>query len=405
MHIEVCNFQSIEHVTLNVEGFTALVGRSNIGKSALVRAVKTALTNEVGTSFIRHDRATCARLQKAAKSCKCLASVHVRSEGFDLLWEKSDTVNRYVFNGTTYDKPGQGLPDFLADAGLAPVKIGDDLKSIQFADQFYPIFLLNETGPTVAEALTDVARLDKISLAMKSADKVKRDAVATKKVREKDVLTLEAHLSRYTGLDLACAQVDSTERTLALLDVQAKKVAGLSTFIGKSKALVASVTALVGVSKIKTPSPEEMTEAWEDLNAQVTFERELVRRAAAYRSLIGADKLPTPGSIEPLGEALSSLRKLHGWGARLLSLKGVFDRLTPVEAIRVPPALNVTDLRERLKQMAAFQSRLAASVTSIQTLAEEVSKVDLELAAVEAERQAMGVCPTCTQPLGTHSHA
>ena len=32
IEVEVRNFQSIEHISLKVEGFTALVGRSNIGK-------------------------------------------------------------------------------------------------------------------------------------------------------------------------------------------------------------------------------------------------------------------------------------------------------------------------------------------------------------------------------------
>ena len=44
LDVEIRNFQSIDHVHLRVEGFTALVGRSNIGKSAVVRAVKAALT-------------------------------------------------------------------------------------------------------------------------------------------------------------------------------------------------------------------------------------------------------------------------------------------------------------------------------------------------------------------------
>ncbi len=405
MDIEVCNFQSIENVKLKVEGFTALVGRSNIGKSALVRAVKTALTNEAGTAFIRHERSTCARMQKGAKTCKCQSSVHVRTEGFDLLWEKSDTVNRYIFNGTTYDKPGHGLPDFLADAGLAPVKIGDDLKSIQFADQFYPIFLLNESGPSVAEALTDVARLDKISLAMKSADKVKRDAVATKKVREKDVLSLDEKLSQYVGLDLACARVDATERSLATLDAKTKSLETLESYLGRSKVLSAGIMALLGISKVKVPSLDEVQAAWEDLSECLRFERELTRRATAYKALLGADKLPTPISIDPLGESLARLKQLNAWEGKLRSLHAVFERLSPVAETSLPQAVDTSKAQAKLTKVIAFQARLKACETSIATLEADLVKVTAEEAAVEAERQAIGICPTCSQPVGSHAHA
>ena len=63
--VEVRNFQSVEHAVFRIEGFTALVGRSNIGKSALVRAVKAALTGATGTDFVRHG-GLCARRLKDA---------------------------------------------------------------------------------------------------------------------------------------------------------------------------------------------------------------------------------------------------------------------------------------------------------------------------------------------------
>src|SRR5277367_3768831 len=153
--VEVTNFQSIEHAKFVIEGYTALVGRSNIGKSAIVRAVKAALTGASGTSFVRHGP-NCARRLKDAKKCQCKATVRIKREGFDLLWEKGDSDNRYTFNGQVNDSVGQGTPTFL-QAGFAPIKIGDDKELLQVADQFDPIFLLNKTGGAVADVLSDVA--------------------------------------------------------------------------------------------------------------------------------------------------------------------------------------------------------------------------------------------------------
>ena len=65
--VEIRNFQSIEKATIKIDGFTVVVGRSNIGKSALVRAVKAALTGAPVSSFVRHSSG-CLRKTKAAKT-------------------------------------------------------------------------------------------------------------------------------------------------------------------------------------------------------------------------------------------------------------------------------------------------------------------------------------------------
>src|SRR5580700_10412737 len=110
--VEIRNFQSIEHISIRIDGFTALVGKSDIGKRAIVRAVRAALTGATGTSFVRHGVA-CHRRIRGSKTCECYCSVHMSTEGFDLTWEKGDKRNLYVFNGQDYGVPNRGTPDFL----------------------------------------------------------------------------------------------------------------------------------------------------------------------------------------------------------------------------------------------------------------------------------------------------
>lgn len=405
MLIEVCNFQSIEHLSLTVEGFTALVGRSNIGKSALVRAVKTALTNEVGTSFIRHERSTCARLQKGGKTCKCLASVHIKRDGFDLFWQKSDTINQYKFNGKIYDKPGQGVPEFLVEAGLAPLKMGDELNSIQFADQFFPIFLLNESGPTAAETLTDVARLDKISVAMKAADKVRRDLASTKKVREKDVLALEAKMTRYIGLDIVQDQVEGVDKVFSDLQRSEGKVSALTSYVGRSRDLIQQVTTLAAASKIPLPKSEMVQERWENLQKILRFQDQLSKRADGYRALSGVDTIEVPPSNEGLKGDLAKLLRLKTWETRLRAIFSSARSLESSEKISVPEAVDFTTLRGKLASMAALHARMVAIETSLGNLNTKLDAVTVELAEVEKEREELGgLCPTCAQPLPEHTH-
>ena len=58
IELEVRDFQSIKQAKLTFEGFAVIVGPSNYGKTALFRALRTAIKGSSGNSFIRHGRPT-----------------------------------------------------------------------------------------------------------------------------------------------------------------------------------------------------------------------------------------------------------------------------------------------------------------------------------------------------------
>lgn len=406
LDVEVRNFQSIEQVSIRIEGFTALVGKSNIGKSALVRAIKYALTNELGTDFVRHERSTCARMQKGAKTCKCFASVHLRQDGFDLLWEKGDSKNCYTFNGTRYDKPGQGMPDFLANAGLAPVKIGGEPLTLQVADQFYPIFLLDQTGPAAAESIADVARLDKISLAMKNVDKDRRENQATLKVREKDVAALKVKLSQYDGLEMACAKASAVETGLQTIERCARRAEELSAFIDSTQTLVEDVKALAEVVRVKCPDLLCLMGRWKTVQEATAFHAQLTEKAAEFRRLSGAEKIAEPPPIEPLSDKLECARQLGVWLGRMRAFRKVFDDLSIADRASIPSIDSLVDLHSRTHALSKYHSKLVAMKSTIQGLQQEMRDVEAEEAELDRQREELGgVCPTCSQPIAEHSHA
>lgn len=402
--VEVRNFQSIENVSIQIDGFTALVGRSNIGKSALVRAMKAALTNELGTSFVRHDRTTCARY-KGGKTCKCFTSVHITiGEVFDLLWEKGDSINRYTFNGQQYDKPGQGTPDFLLENGLAPVKVGDNWETLQVADQFFPIFLLNQSGPAAAEAISDVARLDKISAAMKLADKDKREAQSTRRVRGRDVIELEAKLAAYDGLDTACAKADAVEAAVRSIDACAVRITALGGYIGATQDLVAEVRSLADIVRVKVPTFSTIEDAWHVVEEQASFYGRLLEVGAEFRRLSSVKVGDLP-EVEPVAESLEQVRTFDIWLGKLRSLRTVFDSLDGIGKIQVPAVDSVVDAQKNVKSLTNFERRLSAVVGAVKRLEAELATTETEEAEVQEAVDALGVCPTCSQPVTEHVHA
>jgi len=409
IQIEVTGFQSIEQTQVCIDGFTALVGRSNIGKSAVVRALKCALTNSLGTSFVRHGE-FCARTLRGAKTCKCFSSVHIQMDGFDLLWEKGDSVNRYLFNGKEYDKPGQGIPDFLVDSGFSPVKVGDDSGCIQVADQFFPIFLLNQSGPAIAEAISDVARLDRINKAAKMVEKDRREAMSTKKVREKDAVELRAKLQGYDGLDRAIEQTSSVEDQLAVVEAAEGKVDLLTGYQESVQTLTERIRGLVSVGSVVVPDLAPLVAADSKATKLTKFSVELDERVENYKAVAWVENfLSKVPEIEPVQEAQVKIKKLDGWIGKLRSFKERFAFLDRAEKTQVPALTDAPEAQKRLQTMDQYISKVRALETAITSLEGKLKVATDEEGQVVSEAEALGVCPTCTQPFqvgqSEHAHA
>lgn len=399
--VEVKNFQSIEHATIHVKGFTALVGRSNIGKSALVRAVKAALTGAPSTSFVRHAP-SCPRKTKAAKTCKCHCSVRIKGEGFDLLWEKGDAINRYTFNGVVYDKAERGTPEFLQPA-YAPVKIGDEKELLQVSDQFNPIFLLNQTGGVIADVLSDVAHLDRVNIAIRLSEKDRKEAVSTRKVRERDVVDLTQKLVLFDGLDTALADVRDVEDRLDVLEAADRRVVALDGFLARGTALGQQIATLEDVMRLEAPDPVPLAASSAKYTQTVKFLGMVTERAASIRALQAIEAVSAPDP-DALRARAASFAAMDGWVAKLRVFKAWMERVKALEAAPAPNPEHMAGRAKGYELLAGLAGRYASLVAQVQTLTQQQDALVAEGAAIQAEWDALGVCPTCTQPFHAEEH-
>lgn len=92
--LKLSNFQSIGASSMSFSpGITLLVGQSNSGKSANLRALKALLMNSPrAKSYIKHG--------------KGVANVEVIYNGNDISWSRSNKESSYNINGEEYDKVG-----------------------------------------------------------------------------------------------------------------------------------------------------------------------------------------------------------------------------------------------------------------------------------------------------------
>ena len=143
------NFQSHKSTELTFSGgLNVIVGSSDQGKSAIVRAVKWVLYNEPrGTDFIR----------QGTKSARVMLEL---SNGYAITRERTPSKNRYILkdpqnNMSIYEGFGNEIPPEIIKAHGIPKVILDTDKSagINIASQLDGPFMLSESGATRAKAI------------------------------------------------------------------------------------------------------------------------------------------------------------------------------------------------------------------------------------------------------------
>lgn len=139
--IEIRNFQSIEHLDIELGPLTVLVGQSNVGKSAFTRAIRMLTSNARGTSFIRHGQQAC--------------TVTATTDRGTVTLKKGKGSDEYI---TVPADPEQPQRTFTKLGGAVPEEVTEFIgipakDAINYAGQFDRPYMLDDTGGEVARTL------------------------------------------------------------------------------------------------------------------------------------------------------------------------------------------------------------------------------------------------------------
>lgn len=402
LDVEIQGFQSIEKAHFRLDGFTAFVGKSNIGKSAIVRALQCAMTGASGTDFVRHGP-SCERLLRGVKKCRCQATVRVEMPGLTFVWEKGDAINQYqvwqdgATEPTVYSKIDRGTPDFLLPY-FAPVKVGKEQDLIQVSEQWSPIFLLDLGGNTVADVLSDVARLDQINVAMGLATKDRKAALATRKVREKDILDLEVSLEQYTGLDAVVTQAHDIEQRYEAIETAQNKLQKLVGYLDAIRAIGTAVKALKAALAPVEPDAGALGKSNQRLTKLESFYQQVAARVPVVRRLRGIDEVEVPEAA-PLRTAHARFEGIEVWLEKLRRIKAALARLNSLEKLPSVDQAPLGKARERAQLLRGFLDKQARLQEAQKLLASELKTVEQEEQEVMKTFGELGVCPTCSQAI------
>jgi len=402
--VHVQNFQSIGDVIVEVSGLTVITGPNNSGKTALIRSIHGAFTNARGTSFVRQGESS--------------AQVEVLfSDGRSLVWEKGPKVNRYEIDGAPLNRVGAGVPSEVGTLGVTSIEAAGRELWPQFAQQFVgQIFLLNEPGSVLAEAIANVDKVGVLNEALRFSQTDRRSAQAELKLRQEDVSTQEANLAFFNGLDDIVSKIEML-KTMEAENSKAKAhLEVLSNLALKWRQVSGEVSHLALVRetfKVETHFETTLRDYQASLSSLVKLKAQLASGEAAVSSLSSVRSLPVLDSslhtrVERTNAALVWARDLE---QRLVKARHERDQaskaLDVAQKSNLPELTNIQSSYRQLQELSALSKKWRDAVKSVEDLKVSNAESLRDYLKSEAELKSLfqesGQCPFCGVPHENHS--
>lgn len=355
--VRVQNFQSIVDITLEVDGFTVLTGSNNVGKSAIFRALRGVFTNPP-PSFVR-------------KGCKH-STVELWSGDAHVKWEKGRGVNRYALSKAGavqhFPKPGSSAPPEVCEAfGVRPVSLGDKKTWPQFADQFTgPVYLLDQPGHVLADVVASPDRMRVLGHALSQAEKDRRKASSTLKVKREDQDKLQAKLEALSSFEALSAAVDDLEERRVRAErvrTGQKKLEGLKEVLESAKD-VRGVWGLFSKPTFQSSDSLEKVQRARILLKDLKYPLEAAK--AAVDSYQGLD--PQTWSVLGEGSIVAEFRNIRRLRTALLKSSEIRKILSGFEAFEFEEDTRSEKLLRALKVCRSLQEDLQGAKAAWQQL-------------------------------------
>lgn len=382
---EITNYESIEHAVLEIDGFTTVQGPNQSGKSAAMRAINAALTNQPGTAFISWGKSFC--------------EVRITAEGFDLLWHKEEGNNYYVVNGKRFDKIGKDEPPAEIGAlGYGSVNINGQRHSLHYAEQFNSLFLVDEQGSTkVADLVASVYGLDRLYKASELCSRDQKSREALLRVRRKDLEEMDGDLKKFEGLDDVVSAGEGLKAAAQGIDTKSSAVHRARGWHASVNSLAVDCNRLKPSLSVPVPSGEGLQEGLQRASKARHLLGDAESMAGDVRRLQASIEASVPDS-EALAEGVERYRSLCGILGRLEQTQADESRLSPCVPVQVLGAEALEGLSGGISRLNFLKSSVEGILSAkgdLERVSAEVSECGRDLSSVEEEMSGFKVCPLC----------
>lgn len=153
--IKIRNFQALKDVTITLGNVTVLVGKSDVGKSAFIRALNSFFHNSFNEEYAHNGNLPCG--------------IAIQKDGKVAIGRRTTKGVEYKLDSTVYSKTAKKLPtDISSFLGIQEYAIDKDYSILfQIQNQFDSPFLLQESSTSVAKIIGRISNLNVVLMAMR----------------------------------------------------------------------------------------------------------------------------------------------------------------------------------------------------------------------------------------------
>lgn len=261
--IDIKNFQSHQHTNIELSaGVNVIVGRSDSGKTAILRDLNWVINNRPsGDSFRSNWGGDTVTTITVSASNPALPDINITRQ-------KSDKENSYYLNGDRFTAVGQSVPDKILKAlNINPINIQSQMDAP---------FLLSTSAGDVAQVLNEIVGLEDIDRAISNINKTLRNT--------------QQDLNRETAaLENMKAEVATKYSNLNIIDEEMKALEALNSKVEQirtSESRLASILWDIKDAQQALPGLERHLKEAPELSELLKMDAIVIKQDEQYRSLI-----------------------------------------------------------------------------------------------------------------------
>lgn len=349
--IKLKNFQDHADTTIDfTNGINLIVGSSDAGKSAILRAINLVFHNNFKRdTYIRHGEKEC--------------SVSVKfSDGVEVTRVKGEDVNSYLLtdaegNIHSFPKVGTGIPDEIKK-NLGNPPLDDKKRPISYADQMSSLFLVDLSSSDLPRTLSELTGIQHLQTSAELLSKTARSYDRSIKDKKEKIEKLETELDNYSYVDKDLERIEDIVEKLKDVNNQIEKSNRARFFIEQNNKIFTEAKQ-IKVKLAKEKAFAELKENFDELlllnkkvSRSIFYLSEYQKIAKEYKKtksdLLACEQFLT----EENKDLMESVKKLIDINTRSKSFikndKDLKDLITTESTAKELEEQNVKNLKEEL---------------------------------------------------------
>jgi len=334
--VKIKNYQSLEGVELKIGGLTLIKGESDIGKSAVVRAINGLVKNSIVKTQIQSNKNATSIEISTEKGSVSIARTRSSSAKYSIKPIDGDEV--------VHTKTGKVVPPEVFDMlGIHPHELDSDVTIItNISSQFGGQFPIDQPSSVISKLLGRISNLNVVFSAIRLINAEDASKRAEQTALETIIGMKKRQINQFDKVPIQRQCIDILVAKKEDLQRLQNTVTSMGILVKDLRKIKQDLTSYK-LQKFAGDAIIVLAKKCEHLAGQTGAARKLLSVASKVEASIENERVALEGSV-----VLSSLHKKTAANAMLL--KHSLELFKDMSVIRVENNTSVRELKAKLRE-------------------------------------------------------